>query len=311
LAFRAGRLAEAVEACQRGIERAHRQGEEDECWRLRILLSQCVCFKGDFAGSIALLEASPVGEGVSAETRGRILNQKAFNLSRSGNFVAAKAALDEASELAAACGSPQLSAEIEINRSTLCFYLAKYDEVGICAHAALQIGEEQNLPLIKASACAAMGKSAMYRGHPAEALPWFERALAIYEDEGAIFYAHIMRSEVGCCHFALQEYDQAEGHFVHALEASRASGALASLHIDLANMGCLHLSRGEFGPAISYFQQAVQIARNLGDAISVAKWLQNLALTYSRMGNPVLAKSYQLEAERVSQHVHAARAAAK
>jgi len=309
LAFKSGRLAEAVEVCQQGIERTHRKGEEEECWLLRILLSRCLSYRGDFARTVALLEGSAVAQGVSVETRVRILNQKAFGLSRRGDFVAARATLDEASSLASECGSDALRAEIEINRSTLFFYLAKHDEVEACARAALQIAEEQNLPMIEASACAAIGKSAMYRSRQAEAIPWFERAKSLYEKEGATFYADIMRGELGCCHFALTEYDKTAGYFTRALEASRASGALASLHIDLANMGCLHLCQGEFAAAVSHFQEALQIARNLGDAISTGKWLQNLALAYDSMGNPDLAKNYKLEAERLKEEVAAARAA--
>lgn len=310
LAFKAGRLAEAVEVCRRGIGRTERKGEQDECWLLRVLLSRCLCFTGDFDGSITVLESTPEAEDVSLETRARILNQRAFGFSRSGNFAAAKAALDAASGLAAKRDSSPLKAEIEINRSSLFFYLAKYDEVETCARAALQIGEEHNLPMIEASACAAMGKSFMYRGRQADAIPWFERALTLYESEKATFYADIMRGELGCCHFALQEYDKAEIYFAGALETSRASGALASLHIDLANMGCLLLTRREFAPAIARFQEALDISRKLGDAISTSKWLQNLAVTYTQMGNPILAKNYQLQAERVKEQVAAARAAA-
>src|SRR5262249_31560351 len=149
------------------------------------------------------------------------------------------------------------------------------------------------------------GKSLMYRERQAEAIPWFERAQSLYEKEGITHYADIMRSEIGCCHFALGHNDQAEPHFIHCLKASREAGALASVHIDLANMGALHLSRGEFAAALSHFQEALDIARRLGDKISIAKWLYNVALTYKRMGNPMLAKTYELEKERMDEQVAA------
>jgi hypothetical protein len=76
-----------------------------------------------------LLEVAPITEDVSIETRARVLNQKGFALSRSGNFVRAKEALEVAKRLGTAAGSRALLAEIEINRATLFFYLSKYDEV--------------------------------------------------------------------------------------------------------------------------------------------------------------------------------------
>jgi tetratricopeptide (TPR) repeat protein len=309
-AYKRGQLGEAVNLCERGIARTQSNGEQEESWRLRILLSQCLCYLGDFAKAIGVLEDAPVTEDLSGETRARVLNQKAFGLSRGGNFAGTREALEAASGLATTVNSHVLNGEIEINRSTLFFYLGKYDEVETCARAALQIGTEKNLPMIEASACAAMGKSHMYRERQADAIPWFERALTIYEKEGVTFYADIMRSELGCCHFALYEDDKAFEYFTHALRVSREAGALASLHIDLANMGCLHLRRGECAAAISHFQEAIQIARKLGDEISVSKWLRNLALAYSRMGNPALSAGFQKQADDVTKSVETARARA-
>lgn len=309
-AYKGGQLAEAIDLCDRGIARVEVLREHDEAWRLRILLSQCLCYQGNFARSMALLEGASMSDGVSPETRARLLNQRGFALSRSGDFGGAKAALDGALRLAAEDGSRRLLAEIEINRSTLFFYLGNYTEVETCARAALDIGEAENLPLIQASACAGLGKSYMYRDRQAEAIPWFERALTIFEEESHTSYADIMRSELGCCHFALHDDDKAFELFTHALRVSRESGALASLHIDLANMGALHLRRGEYAAAISHFQEALQIARKIGDTISVSKWLKNLSLSYESMGNPELAKSFELESERVNQRVAQARAAA-
>jgi tetratricopeptide (TPR) repeat protein len=309
-AYKRGQPGEAVDLCERGIKRAEECGDAEECWRLRILVSQCFCCRGDFAKSVALFEAVPTTQDLSIETRARVLNQKAFALSQSGNFVGAKEALDSARGLAAAAGSRELVAEVDIISSTLYFYLGKYDEVETRARAALEIGVGQNLPMIEASACAGVGKSYMYRQRQADAIRWFERALTLYEKEGFSLYADIMRSELGCCHFALHEDDKASEYFTRALQVSRESGALASLHIDLANMGCLHLRRGECAAAISHFQEALQIARKLGDEISVSKWLRNLALAYSQMGNPALSAGFQRQSEEVAKSVELARARA-
>jgi len=119
-----------------------------------------------------------------------------------------------------------------------------------------------------------------------------------------------MRSELGCCHFALPEDDKAFEYFTHALRVSREAGALASVHIDLANMGCMHLRRSEFAAAISPFQEALQIARKFGDELSVSKWLQNLALAYSQMGNPALSACFQKQAEEAAKSVEVERARA-
>jgi len=76
-----------------------------------------------------LLETAPIADSVSTVTRARILNQKAFALGRSGNFAAAKEALDRAYDLACTSASQALLAEIEIGRCTVSFYLAEYEKL--------------------------------------------------------------------------------------------------------------------------------------------------------------------------------------
>jgi tetratricopeptide (TPR) repeat protein len=310
-AFKVGKLEDCAELCRRGMALAEAQGEENQRWRLLTQLSLCLSFQGKFTEAIAILEEQPFTETVSTEIRARVLNQKGHVLSRAGKFQPAKEHLDEALRLATEAALPQLAGEIQINRQTHYFYLTKYDEVEKCARAALAISEEHHLRLVEASACAGMAKSAMYTSRQAEAIPWFARALAIYEKEGIGLYANMMRGELGCCHFAIHEDDKAFDYFTCALDASRASGARASLHIDLANMGALHLRRGEYARAIAHFQEALQIARELGDRISVSKWLGNLALTYTQMGNPALAASFQRQVDEVTAEVELARAAAR
>jgi len=307
-AYKGGQLNEAVDLCQRGVARTQAIEDHDEHWRLRSILALCICEQGNFREAIEILEGVPAGKSVSIETRARVLNQKGFCLSRSGNFAKAKECLDAATSLAIESKSREILSEVQINRSTLFFFLAKYDEVETCGRLALEIGEELKLPLVRASACASIGKSLMYRDRQADAIPWFERALVLYQEEGASGYADIMRGELGCCHFALQENDRAFEYFNRALQASRESAAFASLHIDLANMGCLLLRRREVAAAISHFQEALQIARNLGDEISVSKWLHNLAAAYSQMGNPALSEGFQREAKQVGERVNLARA---
>ena len=232
-AYKCGQFTESISFCEQGIRSAQSNEQWDECWLLRILHSLCLCAQGKFSEAVTLLEGPGSADDVSVETRARIQNQKAFALSRHGKFAEAKDALEEALRLAATQDARAVIAEIEINRSTLVFYLGKYDEVEDCARTALAIAGDLKLPMIEASACAGLGKSYMYRERQAEAIPWFERALALYEKEGATSYADIMRSELGCCHFALGESDKASVYFIHALRVSRESGALAFFTLTL------------------------------------------------------------------------------
>jgi tetratricopeptide (TPR) repeat protein len=292
------------------MERAKSRGDAAETWGLRTLLSQCICAQGRHADALSLLEPPASKEDIGPETRARVLNQRAFVQSQTGNFVATSASVDEALELAVAAGSELLVAEIEMTRCTLFFYLGSYDAVESCARVALKIAQREHSAIIEASATAGVGKAEMYRGRHSEAIVWFERALKLYESEGATHFANAMRGELGCCHLALHEDDKALEYFLPALKSSEDAGALTRYHIDLADVGAVHFHRGQYSDALPYFQKAAAIARKLGDPISTSKWLHNLSLTYARLGEETLAKTCQFEAEHASQIVAKARDAA-
>jgi tetratricopeptide (TPR) repeat protein len=312
-AYQLGNIEKAVSICRTGIAEAKSRNNEVQVFRLRVLLSQCHWAKGEYEEALLLTQSSAQDSVDKADPRAKVqlLNQRGFMFTQLGRFAEARVTLEEALRLAGAFDLLEVVGQIEISRATLFFCLCDYESVEACGRSALAIAEKVQSTDIEASACAAMGKSAMYCNRQADAIPWFERALALYEKEDASAYADIMRSEMGCCHFALGRDDKASAYFIRALQASREAGAQASLHIDLANMGCLHLRRGEYAAAISHFQEALQIARKLGDSISVSKWLGNLALTYSHMGNPALAASFQKQADTTASEVEKARAAAR
>jgi hypothetical protein len=53
----------------------------------------------------------------------------------------------------------------------------------------------------------------MMSGHPGEAVPCFERALATFEKEGSRLQVAAMLSELGACHFGLDNLEEVAGAF--------------------------------------------------------------------------------------------------
>jgi tetratricopeptide (TPR) repeat protein len=310
-AYKLGNFAQAIEACECGIEEARALPDNVQLCRLRILLSQCYWAQGNFREAQSLTEFPVPIASLDVEISVRLLNQRGFVFTQIGDFAQAKKAMKEAENLAQTALLDRLTAEVQINFANLHFYLGDYAALEAAGRLALAIAEREQIAPVVASACAAIGKSYMYRNREAEAISWFERALSIFAQEGSDYYATSMRSELGCCYLALHEDDKAMILFTEALNCSERAGGLASQHIDLANMGAIHLRRADYAAALSHFGKALEIARTLGDQISVGKWLHNIALTYSRMGDSLLAKNFELEAELVNQGVAMSRAAAR
>src|SRR5262249_62285061 len=103
----------AIELCEQGMVRMDAGGDPNECAPLRILLSICFCYQGDFSRAVSVVEAalsarptSAADRNLTPETHARLLNQKAFALSKCGDFSASQAAFDDAQLLAGEAGSP-------------------------------------------------------------------------------------------------------------------------------------------------------------------------------------------------------------
>lgn len=307
-----GNFAQGVELCERGIEEEGPAPDDLVRCRLQILLSQCYWAQGNFQRALSVTEfPGPPSATLDVEVKVRLLIQRGFVLTQIGDYAQAKNMLEEAGSLAQRGQLEELAAAVQINFAIFHFCMGDYAAIEVAARSALPFVEREQLTPMMATAYASIGKSYMYRKREAEAIPWFERALAIYVLEGSDYYATSMRSELGCCYFALNEDDKAMVLFAEAIRKSEAAGGLTNQHIDLANIGCLHLRRGEYDAALAHFETALEIAQRLGDQLSVGKWLHNLAVTHSQMGNRVLAKNFQLEAELVNQKVADLRAAAR
>jgi tetratricopeptide (TPR) repeat protein len=309
-AYKHGNWAKTAGACEEGIQLAESAGDEISVCRFRLLLSLCYWAQGRIKESF-VLPAPPEGYGVGGlEIAARIRNQKGFMLAQTGKFQEAKKELDEALRISQQAGMEALSAEVQINRGTLFFYLRDYSSMEKCARAVLEITEKNGDRGAFASGCAGIGKSFMLRQQWAEAIAWFERALSAFEADNSPYYARGMRGEIGNCYLGLGDLDNAMRYFSEALKSSEAAGGLADMHRDYANIGCVYLRRGEYQSALSHFTKAVEIARGLGDQISIAKWLNNVSLTYRCMGDTARSASYALEAEIVNREIAQARAAA-
>lgn len=307
-AFKRGEFKLCIDLCARGVESAQADNETERRW-FRCLLAQCFGMQGRFREALSLIEAEEGGH-LGADTRVISITQRAFYLSRVGDYLAARKLLDEAASLAKAESNEALLVEVQLSKMTLLFYLAEYDQMEECARAVLSTAEERGLMHLEAGACSGIGKSLMVRSRFREAITWYERARGLFLGEGLEFDAIRMCSEVGCCWYGLQEDDKALELFSEALQASLDEDAMPSYQIDLANIGNIYLRRGECAAAISNYQKAVDIARDLGDWISVSKWLRNLSIAYSQMGNPALSAGFQQQSEEVAKSVEAARAAA-
>jgi tetratricopeptide (TPR) repeat protein len=177
--------------------------------------------------------------------------------------------------------------------------LATFKHSDTCLRHALAIGEKEKNAMITGLGSAGIGKNLMMNGRPREAVPWFERALTIFEKEGSRLHVAAMLSELGACHFGLDNLEESLELLLQADKIELEAGAhpgrqiwqiLGIFIFDVASM---------LGP-FSYYQRAIEIAKQSDDRISVYKWLKILIVAYSAMGNSAVGANFEKQAEAVS-----------
>lgn len=115
--------------------------------------------------------------------------------------------------------------------------------------------------------CYRIGEAYMQNGSPAPALPWYQRAIAIWPR------ALDFQNKLGNCQLALNDYGAAEKTFRFII-SENPKYALA-----LGNLGFIYLQRNELAPAFAYFLQAVALDPDREQT------LINLAVVYHGQGN--------------------------
>jgi tetratricopeptide (TPR) repeat protein len=121
--------------------------------------------------------------------------------------------------------------------------------------------------------CYRIGEAFMQKGSPQPALPWYQRAVAIWPR------ALDFQNKLGNCFLALNDLSSAEKTF-RVILAENPKYALA-----LGNLGFIFLQRNELAPAFDYFLQAVALDPDREQT------LINLAVVYHGQGNMPKARN--------------------
>jgi tetratricopeptide (TPR) repeat protein len=120
-----------------------------------------------------------------------------------------------------------------------------------------------------------------------------------------------MLSELGACHFGLDNLGEALELFLKAEQIDLETCAHPGRQIVIANIGNIYLRRGEYVKAISHYQRAIEIAKQSDDRISVYKWLKNLGVAYSAMSNAAISANFEKQAEAINRVLEEERSRAR
>jgi transcriptional regulator with XRE-family HTH domain len=283
LAVRLGEWSDVQGPLNEVLADALSVGDQPLALRARVALASIALERGEFATTVALLEAAVQGEPFAPVERFEIY----ANL---GRAFAASGQPERAAELFESCldgvASAGGDASIEARYATLLSYaLSDMGELGraeeVVRSALDRVGETAD-PYMRVRLYWSIARLAHTKGRESSALQNVRKAIALLQATDDTFHlarAHILAAEIT---LARQDVEAAEIHVSHA-ERLLASGAMGEDLLELKqHRSRIAQLRGDATNAVAYAREAVELARDFqpGDEGRAAFTLADaLALT--------------------------------
>lgn len=125
-----------------------------------------------------------------------------------------------------------------------------------------------------------------------QALPMFEKSLAIYEIIEERHKAGDCLNYAGVIYYYQGDLSKALACFEKSLNAYKQIGYKKGISSLLNNIGSIHNYRGNYPKAVEYYKQAVVIQEELGDKKIAAITIQNIGRIYAKSKDYANAMKY-------------------
>ncbi|MFC4855264.1 AfsR/SARP family transcriptional regulator [Actinophytocola glycyrrhizae] len=195
---------------------------------------------------------------------------------RAGNVIGSRAVRQVALRSARALGNREAEASMLSFLAMAHMMLGDHDEARRCLEAALPLATENGLDRGEASILHLLGRVALRREDPAEALDLFRRGMEIDQKSGnreGLCWAHC---RIGHALHALDQHEQALAHLNRAALLAQEIGESSAEAASLSEIGAIHRELGDLAMAAGCCEQALAIAQSVPDMSAMAGSLVDL-----------------------------------
>ncbi|MEQ1505285.1 MAG: tetratricopeptide repeat protein, partial [Myxococcota bacterium] len=140
------------------------------------------------------------------------------------------------------------------------------------------------------------GTLSLVSGHPADGVPWCERAVALAEALGERPLLGLVLGDLGVAYAHAGRVDASIQAYERSLAVLEACGAVVMRAVVLGNLGILDAERGQHALARQRFEEAVRMNRLAGNTRTAGVGLSNLGQLADEVGDPASALRYFGEA---------------
>jgi tetratricopeptide (TPR) repeat protein len=260
-----------------------------ELWRLRFLRAEMIEARGNIEEALLFLESLPPPRLDDTESSAALKMHRGSYAGYLGRYETSYQLLAEAEAVARDAGLRKLQAEVCLSWAFIFFRQKDYESSGRLFQSALDLTETEKVGgwSLRGRALWGVGKNLMIQEHHAEALPWLQRSLEIFENAGASVSIAMVWGEMAVCYLGLGDDEKAMELFRKAERVNYEAGVMHNYQVVLANIGNVYLHRRDHFTAIAYYRRALALAREIRDPVSIQKWTRNINLAYARIRQDV------------------------
>lgn len=277
-----GDLDAAWSAAELNIQRLG-DVESSELWGFRFVHSEVMRIRGRIEQALDYLESLPSPSSEDLENCIAFKMHRGYCAGLLSRFGVGHKLLAEAKETSVNAKLLALIGDIQLRQAMVFFLQRKFDAADETYREVLELSKQVGGWYLHAAAHAGIGKVLMIQDHHREAIPWFEKAYKINEEQGVWYQTARLSSELAVCYLGLGDPDKSLEFFQRAERVMLQIGAIPNYQVCVANIGNVYLYRGEYGTAIEHYQRALAMAREIKDPVSIGKWTHNLNIAYSRL----------------------------
>jgi len=290
LLLRQGKFDEAMREAQAGFD-------AERSWRFRILKADIVLLaRSDVKTAKELLAYAHLP--TDRESLARLRVDESYLENLASHYSTAEALLRQAAQIAKPLELPMLEALIENRMGLVEVRQGRMDLAESAFRHAIEVAAAQHDPYLQAAAMGNLGLMFQNTFHFEEAIYWFDKAGAMFQQLGNMKSYYMTLGNLGSCYLRLGDTDKGLVDLEQAETYARRIGDHYLEQLWIGNSGSGLYDREDLQKAAEKFKQALDIAqsRDVNEKDMTGWWYYSLASTAIDLGDFDAADSYNKEA---------------
>jgi CHAT domain-containing protein len=293
--LRHGNIAAAKDHASRAVSYWRKQPQSDAYVRFRLLEWEAVLASGKAKDALAIVsDIRPRNAQLESQRQVDL----GITLLSLGRFDESGADLDRA---VAQSSNQDILLQVLVARSNLLANRGQASAAEQTARSALVLARELHDSYREALILNNLGFSLLRRSRYDQAIPYFERAKAAFDDASAERHSSMAAGNLALCYYRLGDFERALRMRMYAIAIQERLGALGNLQNSYGEVGNIYALQYDPHHAVPYYRRALDLALKLDSKADAARWAVDIAMAHAGLEEWAEARKFNLQAQRLNQ----------